>query len=699
MIRRLLANVREGVRKVTQGSQGSRSSSARTMDEGGGMSVSGGVTDGRMSRRRLLFLGTASTLGVVFARILNPFKSDVPAASDVQAAPPTHHGATPDTLPPQNGSTVESRVQGTTLMRWSDPRAWNGKVPGPGDVAKIDSPILLDVDGNVAGVIIEPKGSLTFDPNRTRTLTSKGNVIVRGRLIMRPKSASTVHKLLITGASESAFKGGGAIPLASDIGLWVVGDGVLDAVGSAKRGWTRATGSVGKGAKSISLKDTPSGWRPGDEVVITPTGSPASTTHYAAFDTATISSVGGKTISLSKSTSYAHPSVAVGGGKTFTAEVLNLTRNVRIEGRPGHRTHVFINSRKKQIIKYVAVRHVGPRQGNDGVLGRYGIHFHMVGDHSRGSLVEGAVVTSAGHHAYVAHASHGVTFRDCVSHNTMSAAYWWDPGPENVTRDVFYDRCVASKVDTGTAGQFRHAAFGLGFGGSNSAHGCVAVGVTGSKNASGFIWPEPSGSGGKKGDGTGSVWDFVDCVAHNNKVNGIFVWQNNSGESVIDRFVAYHNGKAGIEHGAYKNVYQYRDSILYGNKRAGAMVAAVSGEVQPLAFVNVLFDGAGLSEYGIWFSDHNADPSRPTQVTDCTFRGNKKAAFGVIDSVAHPDHVDAVSCSFNGNQFWLNDKIDQATVVRVQDAKLGSIALRPKGQPGTFHPAWNASVSDIANFA
>ena len=48
-------------------------------------------------------------------------------------------------------------------------------------------------------------------------------------------------------------------------------------------------------------------------------------------------------------------------------------------------------------------------------------------------------------------------------------------------------------------------------------------------------------------------------LSHNNKVNGIFVWQNNPGKSVIDRFVAYHNGKAGIEHGAYKNVLSVQE--------------------------------------------------------------------------------------------------------------------------------------------
>ena len=117
----------------------------------------------------------------------------------------------------------------------------------------------------------------------------------------------------------------------------------------------------------------------------------------------------------------------------------------------------------------------------------------MVGNASRGSLVEGCVVREAGHHAFVPHASHGVTFRDCVAHDTMSSAYWWDPGAGNATRDAVLDRCVASNVHTdGT--DFRLSAFWLGQGEGNVAIGCVAVGVLGNKNASGFQWPEDAGT-------------------------------------------------------------------------------------------------------------------------------------------------------------------------------------------------------------
>ncbi|MGH2784111.1 MAG: hypothetical protein ACRDJ1_02510 [Actinomycetota bacterium] len=649
-----------------------------------------GGKDGALSRRRLLFLGAAGTLGVVFARILDPFKGS--EAPGLQAHGPTH---TPTPEPSEGESPSNATVRGAVLTRWSDPATWNGKLPGPGDIAKINSPVLLDMDPSVGGVEIGPAGSLTFDPNKSHTLTSKGNVIVRGRLTMRPSTASILHKILITGSKESAFKGGGAIPLATDTGLWVTAGGVFDAIGSAKRGWIRAAGSIARGKASVTLAETPSGWRAGDEVVLTPTRSPASGPPDTAYDTATIKSISGRTITLSKKTSFDHPAVAVGNGKTFTAEVLNLTRNVRVEGKPGARIHVFLNSSKKQTIKHIGIRYAGPRQGGNVVLGRYGLHFHMVGSHSRGSLVEGVVVRDTGSHSFVPHASDGITVRDCVAHNVVNAAYWWDPLHGNETKDLTYDRCVASLVRAEGGGEFRLPGFWLGHGDGNTTVGCVAVGVGGSKNASGFNWPESPGS---REDGT--VWGFRDNVAHNNKVDGIFTWQNNLGPSVIDRFVAYHNGKAGIEHGAYKNVYQYKNSILYGNGTAAVIIHAVAGQSNPtMSFKNLLCDGAGRSNYVVLFERHTAPPAKHTQIVGCTLKGYKKAAFGLLDNSAkQPDNVDVVDCTFAGNEFWLANDVDPETLIRVQDPKHGALALRRADQPGTFYPQWNARVSQISKF-
>jgi hypothetical protein len=96
-------------------------------------------------------------------------------------------------------------------------------------------------------------------------------------------------------------------------------------------------------------------------------------------------------VQLSAATKRAHPEV----NGQWTAEVMDLTRNVRIEGTPGGPAHVFIRSTKPQSIKYAQIRYTGVLKGTNtssGTSGRYGLHFHMMGDGSRGSVVEGVVV-------------------------------------------------------------------------------------------------------------------------------------------------------------------------------------------------------------------------------------------------------------------------------------------------------------------
>ena len=63
--------------------------------------------------------------------------------------------------------------------RWSNPATWGGRVPTRGDVVRIDKPVLLDVNAEVAGVRIGVRGSLVFDPARNQRLASHGNIVVR----------------------------------------------------------------------------------------------------------------------------------------------------------------------------------------------------------------------------------------------------------------------------------------------------------------------------------------------------------------------------------------------------------------------------------------------------------------------------------------------------------------------------------------
>src|SRR5204862_453436 len=135
----------------------------------------------------------------------------------------------------QSATAARRKTGGSTSPpRWSNPNTWGGKVPGAGDVAYVTKAVLLDVDATVAGVQIQPGGTLTFDPASNRTLKSTGNVVVSGQLVMRPSSARIVHRLIFINVDESKFVGGGMDVLPTDVGLWVMDPGVVQAVGASK---------------------------------------------------------------------------------------------------------------------------------------------------------------------------------------------------------------------------------------------------------------------------------------------------------------------------------------------------------------------------------------------------------------------------------------------------------------------------------
>jgi hypothetical protein len=392
---------------------------------------------------------------------------------------------------------------------------------------------------SMAQELVIPAGHvLRFDPDKDSTLEIAGNVVVRGVLEMRPRPGVT-HTLRFVDVDESLFVGGGMEVLGSDRGLWVMGDGRLDVVGEKKTGWNRT-----------GIDPT---WKATDELLVSPT---ATDDH---------GETGFQPFSLGSPVPQADPTLP-------PAEVLNLTRSVRIEGTDGGRSHVFIMSSAPQTIRYAQFRHMGPRQPTEdgyteGVPGRYPLHFHHSGDGSRGSIVEGNVVRESGNRAFVPHASHGVILRDNIAYDVFDTPYWWDPGDEQASHDSLWEHNLAGHVRSDPVFRgYTMSGFHFGRGDGNVANSNAAVGVLGNKNCSGFHWPS-QGSG---------LWEFNANVAHNNKCHGIFVWQNSSPNHHINDFVAYRNRFAGVSHGAYTNNYVYTDLYLHSNGEAGIVSHAFS---------------------------------------------------------------------------------------------------------------------------
>lgn len=564
-------------------------------------------------------------------------------------------------------------------------------VPTANALWTITSPVVLTANATVAGVVIEAGGELSFDPTANVTLTSTRNVIVRGKLSMRPSTPDVTHRLVFSGISESAFVGGGMDPVDSDVGLWVMGDGVLDLAGSPRTAWARAAGGLARGATSVTLDADPVGWRAGDLLVVTPTGSTSDPANYVWLETVTVTSVSARTVTFSPGLSVEHPEIRT--GTVMRPEVLNLTRNVGIEGTPSGRSHVFIRSTRAQSVAYVAIRHVGPRiDAANLVLGRYGLHLHHCEDGSRGSVIESVVVRDAGNHAFVPHMSDGTTFRNCIAHHVQEDAFWWDV--PDLTHDTTFERCVAAGLSTDSRAQgfYTLNGFTLGHGSGNRCIGSVAVGVIGGKTASGFNWPSKAPADGMNGE-----WLYEDCVAHNNRYNGIYVWQNDQLPGhVVTRFVAYRNGGAGIKHGAYVNSYLYQDSMLIQNNASELEIHAQCRDVAnsvPPRFVRIEMEHGGRDWCVQTFEHQVHGPATPVLLKECTFTNYKKGAFH-MSSRRQAGWFLLKDCTYSGNEFWFEPTVPAGTLVDVDDSRHGSIRLRRADQGnGTMVAAWNARSS------
>lgn len=227
----------------------------------------------------------------------------------------------------------------------------------------------------------------------------------------------------------------------------------------------------------------------------------------------------------------------------------NLNRDVDIFGSGDV---VFGPGSLPSTLRYVEVN-LQPLQ----LLGRYPLHWHLMGDGSRGTLVEGVVVRNSTNRAFVPHASHGITFRDTIAKTIVGEAYWWD-GPlsafdlSNNSNDTLFDRALADGITNAVGDNrgFRLSAFTLGAGTGNTVRNSVARNITSThvKSCSGFQWPE-------RAIQQPTVWTFTNNEVYGSACHGIFVWQNTDQVHIVDGFIS----DKGIEHGAYVNFYEYRN--------------------------------------------------------------------------------------------------------------------------------------------
>lgn len=365
-------------------------------------------------------------------------------STDVQG-----HVLTP--LAPDAQATHKAVMSGS----WSSAATWGGVVPGTDAKVIIPAGVVVTVDKELGGTAmfwIRVDGTLKFAASVNTALTADSVFVnMGGRLeigsALTPIQADKTAKLII--------KARNGLPIdqawdPTELSRGVVAEGMVAIQGAPKTAWTTISTMPALGDTTLTLDVVPSGWRPGDTLVLT---APV----YDQDETFSLVKVVGSTVTLDHPMTFAR--VVPRPGLAF--HVANLTRNAQIlsadVGSSKLQGHLMLMGGGHEIryggfydlgrttIKPVSDPLVLPDGSRDpslaplcglteeNVRGRYAVHFHNAGPDSARSHVDGSVVSvqrRAGFKiGYINHSSN-VSFRDNIGYQIDGAHFMTEEGNE-----------------------------------------------------------------------------------------------------------------------------------------------------------------------------------------------------------------------------------------------------------------------------
>ncbi|XP_058475058.1 PKHD1 like 1, tandem duplicate 1 [Solea solea] len=354
---------------------------------------------------------------------------------------------------------------------WSSRFTWGGlSPPEKGSFAVITKgqTILLDTNTPVLKMLLIKGGTLIFDEADIELQAENILITDGGRLQIGQEGAPFQHKAIITlhGHLRSP-----EIPVygAKTLG---VREGVLDLHGiPIPVTWTHLAQTAAKGSSSITLMKGVT-WKTGDEIVIASTGDRHSQRENEKKRIVSVSS-DGTTLTLDEPLEYDHLGVTVTlpDGTLFEgrAEVGVLTRNILVrgsqnmewndvieacpdgfntgefatqtcfQGRFGEEVgsdqfgaaimmHAPRHSENLAIarLEYIEVFHAGQAFR----LGRYPIHWHLMGDVDYKSYVRGCGIHQTFNRAVTIHNTHNLLVEHNVIYDIMGGAFFIEDGIE-----------------------------------------------------------------------------------------------------------------------------------------------------------------------------------------------------------------------------------------------------------------------------
>jgi hypothetical protein len=467
-----------------------------------------------------------------------------------------------------HGKHVHFSIQSIKDGKWSEPETWKpARVPGKGDRVLISRGTFVEFDVKQKSVVrlVQVVGTLSFARDRDTEL-NVGLLTVQHTDICSehgfacefegaeqgPKTSLDQWPSLIVGTPQSPIPAEHSVRIRlhfiegmnkQDAPAIACCSGRMEIHGSPmSRTWVKLGADAGVGSSTVTLSEDVSGWRVGDEVIVTASHRASGGSSFRSTsrnpkqpqtEKRTITSIDGTTVTIDSPLKFAHS-----GSGEFRSEIANLSRNVIIESADpnGVRGHTVYHKFSKGGVSHARFAHLG----KEGVLGRYSIHYHLVGDTMRGSTVQGVAIVDSHNRWVTIHGTQYLVVRDCVGYQSVGHGYFMEDGTEVYN---LLDRNLAVQAFTGRRLPEQVLSFdlneGAGFWWANGLN-TITRNVTTENDEYGYRYDMQKRSNFdtnlpvRQPDGTSKVvdvrtipiWRFEDNEAHSEGFYGIVVAAN-----------------------------------------------------------------------------------------------------------------------------------------------------------------------------
>ncbi len=510
------------------------------------------------------------------------------------------------------------------VNEWSNPASWGCMpdqdlaecMPQDGEIVEImdGSDLLLDVSTPLLLVLIVNGGTLHFDREKDITLRAHYILVTNGGHVQIGSENSPFLKMAhieLYGHRRSA-----RLPLYG-AKFMAIHDGSLEMHGRPIiNPWTQLVETIVPGSTWIKLKDDISDWPVGGEIVIASTGGIDTVDENEMFTIAKIDN-NSNMIKLDRPVEHRHLGVtSEWGGKTLDmrGEVGLLSRNVRISGNMDSswaqeiqaceikeedsmfQIQTCFQGRFGEEVgsdEFGSTLHFGPstrqvRMSNVEVfnagqafeLGRYPVHFHLVGDQQQ-SYVKDCAIHHTFNRALTFHGVHRLLAQRNTAFHVKGHGFFIEDGIE--TENKIYDN-LAIGIRTSTS-LLSTDIWASGFWMTNPNNEWVGNHAVGGSH-NGFWMNPPRRPTGPSFTRTYCPQKvplglFEDNVAHSNGLFGLWLYpiftpvpggdcalneKMHSEPAMFRRFTAWGN-KRGAE-GVFVTATQFIDFISADNKLA-----------------------------------------------------------------------------------------------------------------------------------